>query len=85
VNRVNNVYILSEEEAIKEQIEELKSRVTQLHNDIKCLRQCSRLSNLLGKMYEIREGLNQLGYLGHAPLYIDKLQYIKKENSALSF
>jgi len=60
VNRANNVYILSEEEAIKEQLEELKSRVTQLHNDIKCLRQCSRLSNLLGKMYEIREGLNQL-------------------------
>jgi len=52
--------ILSEEEAIKEQLEELKSRVTQLHNDIPCLKQCSHLSSLLQKMYEIREGLNQL-------------------------
>jgi uncharacterized protein (TIGR00159 family) len=51
---------LSEEEVIKEQLEDLKSRVTQLHNDIQCLKQCSRLSNLLHKMYEIRSGLNQL-------------------------
>ena len=56
----NNEDILSEEEAIKEQLEELKSRVTQLHEGIPCLKQCSQLSNLLQKMYEIREGLNQL-------------------------
>ena len=60
MNGLNNEYILSEEEAIKEQLEELKSRVTQLHNDITSLKRCSRLGNLLQKMYEIREGLNQL-------------------------
>jgi DNA integrity scanning protein DisA with diadenylate cyclase activity len=52
--------IMSEEAAIKQQLEELKSRVTQLHDDIPCLKQCSRLSDLLQKMYEIRVGLNQL-------------------------
>ena len=51
---------MSEEAAIKQQLDELKSRVTQLHNDIPCLKQCSRLSDLLQKMYEIRVGLNQL-------------------------
>jgi diadenylate cyclase len=56
----NSEDILSEEEAIKEQLEELKSRVTQLHEGIPCLKQCSHLSSLLQKMYEIREGLNQL-------------------------
>ncbi len=55
----NDEDILSEEEAIKEQLEELKSRVTQLHEGIPCLKQCSHLSSLLQKMYEIREGLNQ--------------------------
>ena len=51
---------MSEEAAIKEQLEELKSRVSQLHDDIPCLKQCSRLSDLLQNMYEIRVGLNQL-------------------------
>ena len=60
MNELNNEYILSEEEAIKKHLEELKSRVAQLHNDIACLKQCSRLSNLLQKIYEIREGINQL-------------------------
>ena len=60
MNGVNNACILSEEKAINERLEELKSRVTQLHNDIECLEQCSRLSRLLQRMYEIREGLNQL-------------------------
>jgi len=60
VNEPTNKDILSEEEAIKEQLEELKSRVTRLHNDIPCLKQCSRLGDLLQKMYEIRAGLNQL-------------------------
>lgn len=50
MNGQNDEYILSEEEAIKEQLEELKSRVTQLHNDIPCLKQCSRLSDLLQKL-----------------------------------
>jgi len=60
VNGLTNEDILSEEEAIKEQLDDIKSRVAKLHNDIKCLKQCSRLSNLLQKMYEIREGLDQL-------------------------
>ena len=60
MNEPTNEDILSEEEAIKEQLEELKSRVTRLHNDIPCLKQCSRLGDLLQKMYEIRAGLNQL-------------------------
>jgi len=52
--------ILREEEAVKEQLEELKSRVTQLHEGIPCLKQCAHLSSLLQKVYEIREGLNLL-------------------------
>ncbi|MBW1850698.1 MAG: DNA integrity scanning protein DisA nucleotide-binding domain protein [Deltaproteobacteria bacterium] len=60
MNGLTNEDILSEEEAIKEQLDDIKSRVAKLHNDIKCLKQCSRLSNLLQKMYEIREGLDQL-------------------------
>ena len=60
MNGLNDEYQMSEEAAIKQQLEELKSRVTQLHDDIPCLKQCSRLSDLLQKMYEIRVGLNQL-------------------------
>ena len=60
MNVVKDEHILSEEEAIKEQLEELMARVTQLHKGIPCLKQCSRLSSLLQKMYEIREGLNKL-------------------------
>jgi len=60
VNALNDEHLLSEEATIKQKLEELKSRVTQLHNDIPCLKQCSRLSDLLQKMYEIRVGLNQL-------------------------
>ena len=60
MNALNDEHLLSEEAAIKQQLEELKSRVTQLHDDIPCLKQCSRLSDLLQKMYEIRVGLNQL-------------------------
>lgn len=60
MNGLTNKEILSEEEAIKEKLEELKSRITQLHEDIPCLKQCSRLSDLLQKVYEIREGLNHL-------------------------
>ena len=60
MNLITNEHILSEEEAIKEQLEDLKNRVIPLHKGIPCLRQCSHLSNLLQKMYEIREGLNKL-------------------------
>jgi len=60
MNLLTNENILSEEEAIKEQLEDLKSRVTQLHQGIPCLKQCSRLSSFLQKIYEIREGLYKL-------------------------
>ncbi len=60
MNGLNDEYLSSEEKAVKEQLEELKFRVTLLHNDISGLKQCSRLSDLLQKMYEIRVGLNQL-------------------------
>ncbi len=50
----------TEEGMLKEQLEELKSRVTQIRNDVPCLRQCSRLNDLLQEMYEIRLGLNQI-------------------------
>ena len=60
MNWLSNEDILSEEEAIKEQLDDLKSSVSKLHNDITCLKQCSRLSSLLQKMYEIRAGLDQL-------------------------
>ena len=56
----NNKDIWSEEEAIKEKLEDLKSRIIQLRKGIPYLKQCSRLSDLLQKMYEIRMGLNQL-------------------------
>ena len=45
---------------IKQHLEELKSRVTQLHDEIPFLKQCPRLGDLLQKMYEIRVGLKQL-------------------------
>jgi diadenylate cyclase len=51
---------LNEEEAIRQQLEELKVRITGLHKGISCLTHCSRLSILLQKMYEIREALNRL-------------------------
>ena len=58
MNRLNDKQLLNEEAAIKQQLEELKSRVTQLHNDIPFLKQCSRLKDFLQIMYEIRLGLN---------------------------
>jgi DNA integrity scanning protein DisA with diadenylate cyclase activity len=60
VNGPTNEDILSEEETVKEQLDDLNSRVAKLQSDIKCLKQCSRLRNLLQKIYEIREGLDQL-------------------------
>ncbi len=60
MNGQNDEYVSSEEAAIKEQLEGLRSRVFEIHDDIPCLKQCARLSDLLQKMYEIRVGLNQL-------------------------
>ena len=58
MNGLNDKQLLNEEETIKQQLEDLKSRVTQLHNEIPCLKQCSRLRDFLQIMYEIRLGLN---------------------------
>ncbi len=60
MNGINDEYLLSEEAVIKGKLEELKSSVTRLHDDIPCLKQCSCLSDFLQKIYEIRVGLNQL-------------------------
>jgi len=60
VNGLNDECLISEEEAIKQQLEALKFSVIQLRNDILRLKQCSHLSEFLQKMYEIRVGLNQL-------------------------
>jgi hypothetical protein len=49
VNGLNDESLISEEAAIKQQLEELKSGVTQLHDDVPCLKQCSRRSDLLQK------------------------------------
>lgn len=51
---------MSRDEAISEKLEELKFRITQLHEGIPFLKQCSCLSIFLQKLYQIREGLNQL-------------------------
>jgi DNA integrity scanning protein DisA with diadenylate cyclase activity len=50
---------MEEEAVITRQLEELKSRVIQLHDCIPGLKRCSRLSDHLQKMYEIRVELNQ--------------------------
>ena len=60
VNGLNDDYSKSEEKVIQEQLEDLKSRVIQLHDGIPSLKRCSRLSGLLQKIYEIRVELNQL-------------------------
>jgi len=59
MNPPKNEDISSEEEEVKQKLEDLKCQVTELHSDLLCLKQCSRLSNLLQELYEIREGLNQ--------------------------
>ena len=60
MNGLKDECLISEEEAIKQQLEALKCSVIQLHNDILRLKQCSHLSYFLQKMYELRLGLNQL-------------------------
>ncbi len=52
--------ILSEEEAIKERLVDLKCQLLDLHGALSCLKQCSYLSNFLQEIYEIREGLTRL-------------------------
>jgi DNA integrity scanning protein DisA with diadenylate cyclase activity len=60
MNRPYNQDLLSEEETIKEKLEDLRSRIAQVHEGLESVEECSRLSNFLQKLYEIREALNQL-------------------------
>jgi DNA integrity scanning protein DisA with diadenylate cyclase activity len=60
VNRPNNESMLSEEDAFKGKLEELKGRLSRVQQSLSGLNQCSHLSNLLQKIHEIRDGLNNL-------------------------
>ena len=52
--------ISKEEEVLKEKLEDLNYQINGMHPDLPCLKQCSRVSHLLQKIYEIRVGLNRL-------------------------
>ena len=52
--------MLSEEVAFKGKLEELKGRLTRLRQSLSGLNQCSHLNNLLQKIHEVRDGLNNL-------------------------
>ncbi len=56
----NEGAILKEERQIMDQVEALKARILRIQSDIPCLKESMALSTLLQKLYEIREGLNQL-------------------------
>ena len=56
----NNGNILSEEEALKEKLEDLRSRLIHLCQILPCMKQCNHLSHLLQEVFKLREGLNQL-------------------------
>jgi DNA integrity scanning protein DisA with diadenylate cyclase activity len=60
MSRSQNQDILSEEEAIREQLDDLRSRIAQVRDRIECVKECSRFSNFLQELYEIRQVLNQL-------------------------
>ena len=52
--------LLHEERQIMDQVEALKARILKIQADVPCLKESVALSSLLQKLYEIREGLNQL-------------------------
>jgi len=56
----NEGAILKEEHQIMDQVEALKARILRIQADVPCLKESVALSSLLQKLYEIREGLNQL-------------------------
>jgi DNA integrity scanning protein DisA with diadenylate cyclase activity len=60
MNSLNIEKKLSEEEAFKEKIADLKGRLINLYEMLPYLKQCSYLSNLLQEVLELREGFNQL-------------------------
>ncbi len=51
---------LHNQNLLMDQLEALKTRIMGIHADIPCLKEHLELSNLLQKLYEIREKLNQL-------------------------
>jgi hypothetical protein len=50
---------LSEKEAMREKLEELKEQAIDLYQIIPGLTECTHLSDLLQKLHELRAGLNQ--------------------------
>jgi uncharacterized protein (TIGR00159 family) len=60
MNQASKDSLLIQEETVQEKIETLKDQVTRLYKTLPCTRQCSQLSNILQKLYELREGINQL-------------------------
>ena len=60
VNQPNNKDMLVEEEVFKDGLENLRGRLTSLKDSLSGLNQCSHLSNLLQKIHEVRDGLNNL-------------------------
>ncbi len=56
----NEGAILKEEHQIMDQVEALKARILKIQAEVPCLKESVALSSLLQKLYEIREGLNQL-------------------------
>jgi diadenylate cyclase len=60
MNQLNNKDVLIEEETFKRELEDLRRRLASLKKSLSGLNQCSHLSNLLQKIYGIREGLNNL-------------------------
>jgi len=51
---------LHDKNLLMDQLEALKTRIMGIHADIPCLKERLELSNLLQKLYEVRERLNQL-------------------------
>ena len=60
MNQIDNNQISIEEKIIKEKLEDLKFRVAHLCEALPCMTQCSDLSSILQRIYELREGLKQL-------------------------
>jgi len=60
MNPLNDRRALREEETFLSQLDQLEYQVAQICRDAPCFRQCSRLNDLLQKVYEIRVGLNQI-------------------------
>jgi diadenylate cyclase len=56
----NSRDLLKEESQLMDQVAALKDRILRIQADVPCLKESVALSSLLQKLYEIREGLNQL-------------------------